>query len=184
MRIIKRYSNRKLYDTETKQYITLDEIAALIREGHELQVVDNSTGEDLTALTLSQIILEQEKKQKGFLPRSVLNALVESGGKSIHILRTHLESPLDLLKRVDEEIEQRIQTLIQRGEMAEEQGLKLRDQLLNFKPLKGSNQILEDAKIEQILSEKGVPSQTDIQGLMAQIEALSQKINTLNSENK
>ena len=184
MRIIKRYSNRKLYDTETKQYITLDEIAMLIREGNELQVIDNSSGEDLTALTLSQIILEQEKKQKGFLPRSVLNALVESGGKSIHTLRSHLESPLDLLKRVDEEIEQRIQSLIQRGELAEEHGLKLRDQLLNFKPIKSADNALRDEEIEKILTEKGVPNQDDIQNLLEQIESLSQKINTINSEDK
>ncbi|MCK5314811.1 MAG: polyhydroxyalkanoate synthesis regulator DNA-binding domain-containing protein, partial [Anaerolineales bacterium] len=69
---IKRYPNRKLYDTEAKQYITLDEIADLIRQGQEIRVTDNVTGEDLTAVTLSQIIFEQEKKQSGFLPRSVL----------------------------------------------------------------------------------------------------------------
>ena len=67
MRIIKRYSNRKLYDTAAKEYITLEAIADLIRAGEEIQVVDNVTEEDLTALTLSQIILEQEKKKKGFV---------------------------------------------------------------------------------------------------------------------
>ena len=106
MRVIKRYSNRKLYDTAKKQYITLDQIADLIREGVELQVVDNVSGDDLTNLTLSQIILEQEKKQKGFLPRSVLNALVEAGGKPISSLRQRLESPLGFLRQVDDEIEQ------------------------------------------------------------------------------
>ncbi|MGD8735253.1 MAG: polyhydroxyalkanoate synthesis regulator DNA-binding domain-containing protein, partial [Anaerolineae bacterium] len=52
---IKRYPNRKLYDTEAKQYITLEGIAALIRQGNEVQVIDHATGEDLTALTLTQI---------------------------------------------------------------------------------------------------------------------------------
>ena len=61
--IIKRYPNRKLYNTDTKTYITLDAIAALIRKGQSVQVVDNATGDDLTALTLSQIIFEQEKKR-------------------------------------------------------------------------------------------------------------------------
>jgi polyhydroxyalkanoate synthesis repressor PhaR len=184
MRTIKRYSNRKLYDTETKQYITLDEMASLIRDGYQLQVLDNATGEDLTTLTLSQIILEQEKKHKGFLPRSVLNALVESGGKSMNTLRTRLESPLDLLKRVDEEIEQRIQALIQRGELAEEHGQKLRDQLLNLKPGKGTAKEIKDEEIEKILTDKGVPNQSDIRDLLGQIETLSQKISHLDSEEK
>jgi len=183
MRIIKRYANRKLYDTKSKQYITLDEIADLIRGGFELQVVDNTSGEDLTALTLSQIILEQEKKQKGFLPRSVLNALVESGGKSIGTLREHLESPLELIKQVDEEIEQRIQALIQRGELAEEHGRKLRDQLLEYSPINDSAKLPDDDEIRKIIAKQGIPNSEDIQILMEQIESLSQKLNELNSEN-
>lgn len=183
MRVIKRYANRKLYDTETKQYITLDEIADLIRAGNELQVIDNTSKEDLTALTLSQIILEQEKKQKGFLPRTVLNALVESGGRSISTLREHLESPLELIKQVDHEIEQRIQILIQRGELAEDHGRKLRDQLLEYKPIKDSAKMPNDDELEQILGKHGVPNSKDIQNLIDQIENLSQKINDLNSKN-
>ena len=61
MPIIKRYPNRKLYDTAAKQYVSLDGIAAMIRRGDEVQVVDHATGEDLTTLTLTQIIVEQEK---------------------------------------------------------------------------------------------------------------------------
>ena len=59
--IIKRYPNRKLYNTETKRYITLDGISTLIKQSNEVQVLDHTTGEDLTTLTLTQIIFEQEK---------------------------------------------------------------------------------------------------------------------------
>jgi len=179
MRIIKRYSNRKLYDTETKQYVTLEQIADLVREGIELQVVDNTSGEDLTALTLSQIILEQEKKQKGFLPRSVLNALVEAGGKPISSLRQHLESPLGFIKQVDLEIERRIQTLIQRGEIAEEHGRKLRDQLLANSSISGFSNTPKDEEIEQILMKRDIPTNEDLQNLITQLETLSQKIDEL-----
>jgi polyhydroxyalkanoate synthesis repressor PhaR len=179
MRIIKRYSNRKLYDTETKQYITLERIADLVREGIELQVVDNSSGEDLTALTLSQIILEQEKKQKGFLPRSVLSALVEAGGKPMSSLRQRLESPLGFIKQVDLEIERRLQALIQRGEIAEEHGRKLRDQLLENRPLIGFSIPPKDEDIEQILKKRDIPTNEDLQNLIAQLETLSQKIDEL-----
>ncbi|MGD8806379.1 MAG: polyhydroxyalkanoate synthesis regulator DNA-binding domain-containing protein, partial [Chloroflexota bacterium] len=61
MILIKRYPNRKLYNTEAKQYVTLEGIAELIRQGQEVQITDHQTGEDLTAVTLTQIIFEQEK---------------------------------------------------------------------------------------------------------------------------
>ena len=151
----------------------------MVREGIELQVVDNTSGEDLTALTLSQVILEQEKKQKGFVPRSVLSALVEAGGKPISSLRQRLESPLGFLKHADQEIERRIQSLIQRGEIAEEQGRKLRDQLLETSPILGFANSPKDEDIEQILKDQDIPTNEDFQNLIAQIEALSQKIEEL-----
>lgn len=179
MHVIKRYSNRKLYDTESKQYITLEQIADLVRNGEDLQVIENTSGDDLTALTLSQIILEQEKKQKGFLPRSVLSALVEAGGKPISSIRQRLESPLGFLYQVDDEIERRIYLLIQRGEIAEEHGRKLRDQLMEQNPLLGSQHGIKDEDIRRALQKQDIPTNDDIQNLLEQIETLTKKIDSL-----
>ena len=179
MHVIKRYSNRKLYDTESKQYITLDQIADLVRTGEDLQVIENTSGDDLTALTLSQIILEQEKKQKGFLPRSVLSALVEAGGKPISSIRQRLESPLGFLYQVDDEIERRIHLLIQRGEIAEEHGRKLRDQLMEQNPLLGSQHGIKDEDIRRALQKQDIPTNDDIQILLEQIETLTKQIDSL-----
>ncbi len=79
--LIKRYLNRKLYNTHTRGYIRLENIAELIRQGYDIQVIDHASGEDLTAVILSLIILEQEKKQAGSTPREVLAGLVQAGGK-------------------------------------------------------------------------------------------------------
>ena len=87
MPIIKRYPNRKLYDTEAKRYVTLDSITHMIHDGQEVQVVDHETGEDLTNLTLSQIIFEQEKKGSGLLPRALLTNLVRAGGDTFDQVR-------------------------------------------------------------------------------------------------
>jgi hypothetical protein len=59
--LIKKYANRKLYDTQTSRYITLEGISRLVREGHDIQVVDRDTGRDLTSLVLSQIVVSEEK---------------------------------------------------------------------------------------------------------------------------
>jgi polyhydroxyalkanoate synthesis repressor PhaR len=180
MVIIKRYPNRKLYDTEAKQYITLDGIAELIRDGQEVQIQDHATGEDLTTVTLTQIIFEQEKKQGGFLPRSVLTGLVQAGGDTLGVLRRTLASPLEMLGHVDEEIEQRVRNLVQEGEMAEEEAQHLLGKLLSrgaravSKPLAAS----EEA-IGQLLHKHGVPTRDDWQMLTDRLEALSAALEEL-----
>ena len=132
MPVIKRYPNRKLYDTAAKQYVSLGAIADLIRGGADVQVVDYTTGEDLTALILMQVIVEQEKKKSGFLPQSVLAGLVQAGGDTMSAIRRALEIPLDLMRQVDEEIEHRIQSLVKAGELREEEGIHLRDKLVGL----------------------------------------------------
>jgi polyhydroxyalkanoate synthesis repressor PhaR len=82
-RVVKRYSNRKLYDTTTSRYVALDDIAALVRSGEEVEVTDNETGADLTAVTLAQIILEEERRRASFLSLSLLRELVRSGGSTL-----------------------------------------------------------------------------------------------------
>jgi polyhydroxyalkanoate synthesis repressor PhaR len=73
MRMIKRYPNRKLYDTEQSRYITLEKLATLVRSGEEIRVVGHRSGADLTAATFAQIIFEEEKKT----PRLSIPALCE-----------------------------------------------------------------------------------------------------------
>jgi len=85
-RVIKRYSNRKLYDTRSSQYVTLEQIAEMIRQGEEVRVLDNSSKEDLTSVTLAQIIFEEEKRQKSFIPLGAMRHLIQSGGASLQEL--------------------------------------------------------------------------------------------------
>jgi polyhydroxyalkanoate synthesis repressor PhaR len=77
--VIKRYSNRKLYDTQESRYVTLEELEELIRSGKEISVVDVSTGEDLTSVTLAQIILESERNRRATLPTAFLHQLIKHG---------------------------------------------------------------------------------------------------------
>lgn len=177
MRIIKRYPNRKLYDTEAKKYVTLNGIAERIRDGEEVQVIDHTSGEDLTAVTLTQIIFEREKQESGFLPRSVLTGLIQAGGERLSTLRRTLASPLDLLHLFDEEIDRRIRTLVHLGDLDEMEGRSLREKLL---PPRGAGRTaLSEEELERILVEQGVPTQEDLRALEAKLEALVQKLNEL-----
>jgi polyhydroxyalkanoate synthesis repressor PhaR len=90
-RVIKRYANRKLYDTQRSRYVTLDQIAEMIREGEDVKIVDNNSKEDLTTVTLAQIIFEEEKKQKSFLPLNAMRNIIQSGGERIEELVTQAQ---------------------------------------------------------------------------------------------
>jgi polyhydroxyalkanoate synthesis repressor PhaR len=96
-RLIKRYENRKLYDTASKRYISLEEIAELIRGGEEITVIDNATGADLTAPTLARIILEEQTGSRGPIPPQFLHELLRSGGQLVDTGMARLQRNLDRL---------------------------------------------------------------------------------------
>ena len=79
--VIKKYENRRLYDTTNSRYINLDEVAQLVQEGHDVEVVDAATGEDLTRLILTQIIVEHAKAPDSAFPIDVLRQMVVAGGR-------------------------------------------------------------------------------------------------------
>ena len=177
MLVIKRYPNRKLYNTEDKQYITLDEIAELIRNGNDIQVTDNVTGEDLTAVTLSQIIFEQQKRYSGFLPRSVLTSLIQTGGEKISAFQRNLMSSLESIGLIDEEIKARVEILINRGELAESEGRQLLDKLLSFDSQTTIDDTYpDDELIEEVLASKDLPTKNDLEKLVAQLDELNSKL--------
>ncbi len=99
-RIIKRYSNRKLYDTKGSSYVTLLQIAQMIRDGEDVQIIDNATKEDKTDVTLALIISEELRERPRAIPLSTLKALIRHRGERI---LTHLrEGPIGKLIPRDE----------------------------------------------------------------------------------
>src|SRR5438045_1878992 len=101
-RIVKRYANRKLYDTQRSRYVTLEQIAEMIRAGEDVKIVDNNSKDDLTALTLTQILFEEEKKG-GFLPLAALRNIIQSGGQSISTLATQAGEKVRAVFRRDKD---------------------------------------------------------------------------------
>ena len=94
-RQIKRYENRKLYDTEASQYVSLSDIADLVRDGETVHVVDNATGRDLTAQTLTQIILEEGKSGSNAIPSDILHQLLRRSEEAIDVGFEQLRTTVD-----------------------------------------------------------------------------------------
>ncbi len=129
-KVIKRYTNRKLYDTVESRYVTLDEIAEMVKQGVEVKIVDNRTKEDLTSVTLAQIVFEEEKK-KSQMPLDVLREIIRRPGDTLSDFFKSEVSPR--VASIREEAEQRLDKLLGRdGEQvpAPEAGPKEKEDLL------------------------------------------------------
>jgi len=103
--IIKKYANRRLYNTDTSTYVTLDDLAEMVKSERDFVVYDAKTGEDLTHSVLTQIIVEQESKGQNLLPIRFLRQLIRFYGDSIErIVPSYLEMSLDSLAKDQDRI--------------------------------------------------------------------------------
>ncbi len=124
-KVIKRYTNRKLYDTVESRYVTLDEIAEMIKAGGEVKVIDNRTKDDLTAVTLAQIIFEEEKKSSRTSMKTLLGLIRQGSEMAQQVVGG---AGGDLRERVDavrHVAEQRVQSLLARGQQTGEKAREL-----------------------------------------------------------
>ena len=97
---IKKYANRRLYDTESSAYITLDRLAQMVREGREFEVVDAKTGDDITRQVLTQIIVDEESRGSTMLPINFLKQLIGLYGNSMqNFVPQYLEAAMDAFQR-------------------------------------------------------------------------------------
>ena len=108
--IIKKYANRRLYNTESSSYITLDHLAAMTREGRDFKVVDAKTDEDITHNVLTQIIMEEEARGQTMLPVSFLRQLISLYGDSMQaMVPGYLEASMDSFRRNQEQFKSAVE---------------------------------------------------------------------------
>ena len=167
MQTIKKYANRKLYHTNRKQYITLDGIAELIRAGEQIQVVDNESGEDITAPILAQVVA-QTRGRGGLLPTHVLTDLIQAGGETIAEVRRSIWDRLGGAGLVNAEIGRRLEQLRDEGLLGAEEVERLSGLLLRAEPAPDP--------LPQ------VPSRTDLARLSEQVDTLATAVEQLLAE--
>ena len=107
--VIKKYGNRRLYDTAASRYVNLDDLAALIREGKDVKVVDAKTGQDLTRVTLTQIITEDVKGKPTGLPLELLRQLIIASDEvRQEFIMWYLKSAFDTYQKVQDAVQSRL----------------------------------------------------------------------------
>lgn len=177
--IIKRYRNRKLYNVNTKRYITLDEIEGLIHNQEDVRVIDNVTGQDITSATFSQIIYGLEKDRVSILPVDMLFSLIRLGDRSFTEIRERLFDLLNSSDPYEREIERRIKLLVEKGELTRAEGANLVEKLMTSTGgvTTGKN---ERQRFDEYLKERQVLSKNNMRDLLNKIETISSKIDSLN----
>ncbi len=188
MHLIKRYSNRKLYDTLTKSYITLENIAQLVRAGDGVQVLENDTGEDITAVVLAQIITEETRKNKAYAPSVFVNMIQKSGGFMWDRVRKIAQTVGETAYSLEEEIEQKIRRLVSSGKISSEEGQALQHEL-QHEVQKYRNKYLQkwetylEASLQSMLQKLSIPTKSDVAKLTQIISTLEQRIAELSQGN-
>lgn len=165
VRIIKKYQNRKLYDTQNSCYVTLDGLAKMIRDGQDIIVIDNNTKADVTGLILTQVLYEQEKTNQSILPVSLLKTIVKSSSNSLfEFLQKYIFGSIDSQIRNRTEIETYINRLTEKGDLSAQEGSALQYQLkvaLETHRSKLDQKI--DERLEKFLSKRNNTNSTSIE---------------------
>ncbi|GAB4438632.1 MAG: polyhydroxyalkanoate synthesis regulator DNA-binding domain-containing protein [Chloroflexi bacterium OHK40] len=177
MHVIKKYANRKLYHTNQKQYITLEGIARLVQSGEAVQVVDNETGEEITASILAQVVLQSRGRSSPQLPTQLLTGLIQVGGDRLATLRRTLFFSLGGSDLLDAEIDRRIDLLVASGALGAEEAERWRRLLLSPELGQQATQELTDQGVD-------VPSRNDVARLHSQVDALAEIVDQLLRQNR
>jgi polyhydroxyalkanoate synthesis repressor PhaR len=177
--IIKKYANRRLYDTETSSYITLDLLSQMTREGRDFVVVDAKTGEDITHNVLTQIIMEEEQRGENMLPVSFLRQLISLYGNSMQsLVPQYLEASMDAFRKNQLQFQQAMEGAFAGGPFAEiaKRNMEMFNAAANaFKsanPGSVASSPAEDGKA-------GGQTAQEVADLKAQLAALNSKIDKL-----
>jgi polyhydroxyalkanoate synthesis repressor PhaR len=181
MHKIKRYANRKLYDSTDKNYITLDQIAELIKAGQEISVVDNQTGEDLTSTTVSQILARDKKIKNGDVVSSVLIQLLRKGGGTlVDYGKKYVSLWESGLTMAEDEIDRLVNRLVKDKELSESEGSKLKKDIAgradDLKQWIGDK---VDQRVNHTLDLMNLASKEQVANLTTKIDALTQKVDKL-----
>jgi polyhydroxyalkanoate synthesis repressor PhaR len=177
-KVIKRYTNRKLYDTVESRYVTLDEIAVMIKGGADVKIVDNRTKEDLTSVTLAQIIFEEEKKSSKMSLKTLLDLIRSGGERAAQIVEGTQAEFRERVEAVKQAAEQRVQTLLHKGQATSDRAKEL---VVTSQEALGQFQRRIDERVKAAV--EGMTSfadpQREVQELTRKLDAIERRLDEL-----
>jgi polyhydroxyalkanoate synthesis repressor PhaR len=178
VRVIRRYTNRKLYDTLESRYVTLEEISAMVKAGQEVAIQDNRTGEDLTEVTLAQILFEEQKQQKTHISLGALKEMIRTSGATLSdFFQRRVKDQVQSLK---EGAERKVDEIVRRSESTvEEKARVVREFFSNTNRSLDDLQRKLDERLHTLLDAMGGRS-----GIRKELQTLRQRIEELENRLK
>lgn len=174
--IIKKYANRRLYNTESSSYITLDHLAAMTREGRDFKVVDAKTDEDITHNVLTQIIMEEEARGQTMLPVNFLRQLIAMYGDSMQaFVPSYLEASMDSFRRNQEQFKSAVEGAFANSPFAE---IAKRNMAM-FEAATSAFKPQPSAAAAPAAPAKPASADDDVSALKAELARLQEKIEKL-----
>ena len=181
MHRIKKYANRKLYDTTDKKYISRTRLSELIRQGQDIVIIDNETGEDLTASIVSGLIATTRGKAGGTVSSSVLIQLFRKGGNALtDYAKRYVSFWQRSFTMAEEEIDDMVKGLVKSKEISQSEGIRLKKEVIGFTTaLKGWISDTIDRRLKELLAGTNLASKDHISELNLRISTLEKKLKAL-----
>jgi len=181
MHLIKKYANRKLYDTKDKRYLTMDRLSELIKSGEEVSIVDNETGDDLTSSIVSQLLAREDSDADKAVPSRVLMQMLRKGrGTLFGYGKKYVSLWQSALTMSKDEIEKLVNSLVHDKEISESEGKNLKNEILGFaNNLKSWIIDNIDQKVSEGLKVMNLSSKDQVNELTKRVDALTKKVNEL-----
>ncbi len=178
MHRIKKYANRKLYDTTDKKYISRTRLSELIKQGKDIIIIDNETGEDLTASIVSSLIATTGAKAGGTVSSGVLIQLFRKGGNALtDYAKRYVSFWQRSFTMAEDEIDDMVKKLVKSKEISKSEGTRLKQEIMGFTTsLKVWISDAIDKRLKEVLSATNLATKDQVSKLNSRIKTLEQKL--------
>jgi len=178
MHRIKKYANRKLYDTTDKKYISRTRLSELIKQGTDIIIIDNETGEDLTASIVSSLIATTRGKAGGTVSSGVLIQLFRKGGNALtDYAKRYVSFWQKSFTMAEDEIDDMVKKLVKSKEISTSEGTRLKKEIIGFTTsLKGWISEAIDKQLKEVLSATNLATKDHVSELNTRIKILEKKL--------
>jgi polyhydroxyalkanoate synthesis repressor PhaR len=183
MHLIKKYANRKMYDTSDKRYISRNQLTELIKKGEEVAIIDNRTGEDLTAAIVSQLIgMESQDKENdaAVSSRFLMQLLRKGGGTLTDYAKKYVSLWQGAFTMAEDEIDKLVNKLVKNKELSLSEGSRLKKEIIGFtNSLKGWISESIDTRVGEVFDAMNIATNDHIKALSAKVDLLDKKVKQL-----
>ena len=184
MHKIKKYTNRKMYDTHDKRYVTMVQLSELIKQGEEVMVIDNRTGEDITTVIISQLIGRDNKEKDKTVSSQLLMQLLRKGGGTLtDYAKKYMSLWQGAFNMAEDEVTQLVNRLVKNKELSISEASKFKKEIMGYtSSLKSWISDSIDKQVGEVLQSMNLATNDHLKVLSVKVDALSKKVKQLENE--